>query len=358
MYHGAEVCELVGLFLLSQLSEILPKSCIGLYRDDGLAVTPARPRQVDILKKKICKVFADNNLRVTIEANMKIVNFLDITLDLENELFKPYMKENHTPTYVHSQSNHPPLVLKNIPLGVNKRLSKISSNKEVFDKACKPYQEALRKSGYQHTLVYEPPMVESSRKRCRKRKVTWFNPPFSIHVKTNVGKEFLRLVDTSFPPTNPLHKLFNRHTLKISYRCMPNMAHAISRHNKGLLSNQQQVAPPPCKCKTPCPVGGQCKQKDVVYQARVEEKISKKVETYTGLTYRTFKQRHKEHMDDMKNPNSRSSSKSAGHIWDLKDKGVEFDISWRILAKAPPFNPVTKKCQLCLKGTLRWSDEN
>ena len=68
----------------------------------------------------------------------------------------------------------PPLVLKNIPLGVNKRLSKISSNKEVFDKACKPYQEALRKSGYQHTLVYEPPMEESSRKRCRKRKVTWF----------------------------------------------------------------------------------------------------------------------------------------------------------------------------------------
>ena len=163
---------MVGLFLLSQLAEILPKSCIGLYRDDGLAVTNARPRQVDILKKKICKVFADNNLRVTIEANMKVVNFLDITLDLESELYKPYMKENHTPTYVHSQSNHPPLVLRNIPLGVNKRLSKISSNKEVFDKASKPYQEALRKSGYQHTLEYEPPMAEPSRKRCRKRKVT------------------------------------------------------------------------------------------------------------------------------------------------------------------------------------------
>ena len=52
---------------------------------------------------------------------------------------------------------------------------------------------------------------------------------------------------------------------------------------------------------------------------------------------------------DMNDPNSRSSSKLAGHIWGLKDKGVEFDISWRILAKAPPFNPVTKKCQLCLK---------
>ena len=96
-------------------------------------------------------------------------------------------------------------------------------------------------------------------------------------------------------------------------------------------------------------MGGQCKLKDIVYQARVEERISKKVETYTGLTFRTFKQRHKEHMDDMNDPKSRSSSKLAGHIWDLKDKGVEFDISWKILAKAPPFNPVTRKCQLCLK---------
>ena len=101
---------------------------------------------------------------------MKVVNFLDITLDLENELFKPYMKENHSPKYVHSQSNHPPLVLKNIPLGVNKRLSKISSNKEVFDKASKPYQEALRKSGYDFKLEYEPPSQSSKKKNHETRE--------------------------------------------------------------------------------------------------------------------------------------------------------------------------------------------
>ena len=82
-YHGAEICDLVGLFLLSQLAEVIPKGFIGLYRDDGLAATSARPRQVEILKKKICKVFSEHNLKITIEANMKVVNFLDITLDLE-----------------------------------------------------------------------------------------------------------------------------------------------------------------------------------------------------------------------------------------------------------------------------------
>ena len=36
-FHGAEICELVGLYLLSQLT----LSSIGLYRDDGLAVSPS-----------------------------------------------------------------------------------------------------------------------------------------------------------------------------------------------------------------------------------------------------------------------------------------------------------------------------
>ena len=37
-YDGAEVCELVGTFSLEKISEACNKGCIGLYRDDGLAV--------------------------------------------------------------------------------------------------------------------------------------------------------------------------------------------------------------------------------------------------------------------------------------------------------------------------------
>ena len=281
---------------------------------------------------------------------MKVVNFLDITLDLEREIFKPYMKENHTPIYVDRQSNHPPMVLKNIPLGVNRRLSRISSSREVFENACPPYQEALRKSGYDHILEYQPPQALKPKRRCRKREVTWFNPPYSNHVSTNVGKEFLKLVDTAFPPSKPLHKLFNRHTLKLSYRCMPNMAQVVSRHNKGILSKKSLADPLPCKCKTPCPVGGQCRLSDVVYKATVRDVQSQKIETYTGLTYRTFKERLKEHNSDMKHPNNRTSSRLAGYVWDLKYRGVhDFEVTWDILARAPHFNPVTRKCLLCLK---------
>ena len=42
-YHGAQFCELVGLFLLEELSQIPGLGAI-LYRDDGLGVTRATVR--------------------------------------------------------------------------------------------------------------------------------------------------------------------------------------------------------------------------------------------------------------------------------------------------------------------------
>ena len=56
-------------------------------------------------------------------------------------LYKHYMKDNDSPVYVNTKSNHPPSVLQNIPMGVNRRLSMISANKEVFDNYVAPYQE-------------------------------------------------------------------------------------------------------------------------------------------------------------------------------------------------------------------------
>ena len=136
-------------------------------------------------------------------------------MDLRTGIFRPFMKENDKPLYVDKNSNHPPLVLQNIPKGINSRLSRISSNKEVFDAAKTEYQEALSRSGYDFQLYYNPETKTKNGKRNRRRKVTWFNPPYSANIKTNVGKEFLNLVDKCFPKSNPLHKVFNRQTLKI-----------------------------------------------------------------------------------------------------------------------------------------------
>ena len=74
---GADTCELVGLFLLSQLTNVDVN--VGLYRDDGLATCTKTPQEVEAIKKEMCKIFKYNNLHITIEANKKVVDFLNIT---------------------------------------------------------------------------------------------------------------------------------------------------------------------------------------------------------------------------------------------------------------------------------------
>ena len=74
-YDGAETCELVGSYLLSQLKKI-PGVEIGLYRDDGLAVLQQTPRATERIKKEICHIFRKCDLKITIEGNKKVVNSL------------------------------------------------------------------------------------------------------------------------------------------------------------------------------------------------------------------------------------------------------------------------------------------
>ena len=148
----------------------------------------------------------------------------------------PYNKPDNTPNYINKKSNHPSSITKYIPLSVNRRLSSISANEEVFKKAIPPYQEALKKSGYDCQLKFCPPQKTNGGKRRNQRNVTYFHPPYSLNVKTNVGARFLKLIDSCFPPFHPLAKILNRNTVKMGYCCMPNMGQAINKHNSKIYS--------------------------------------------------------------------------------------------------------------------------
>ena len=113
-------------------------------------------------------------------------------------------------TILYVTTNHPKNILENIPLAVNKRLSSISSNKEMFDQAPPPYQAALEASGYTQKLEFDPNVTNTGRKTNTARRVSWFNPQFSSTVATNIGGKFLKIVDECYPPSSPLSKIFNR----------------------------------------------------------------------------------------------------------------------------------------------------
>ena len=173
-------------------------------------------------------------------------------------------------------------------------------------------------------------------------------------MKTQIGKKKFKLIDTAFPQTNPLHKLFTRQTVKVSYKCMPNMAKAVAQHNVKTLKDDTQriVQQPGCNCQGgpgQCPVQGKCLTDSVVYRATVTETGSGNVETYTGVTGNTFKDRYNGHKYDIRHQKGRHNTCLANHIWNLKDEGENYDIEWQLIDRAPAFNPITRKCRVCLK---------
>ena len=88
------------------------KESVGLYRDDGFWVFAniSKP-EIERKKKQIVEIFKKYGLSITIQCNLKLVDFLDVTFDLYNSLYKPYRKSNNKPIYINQQSNHPSNVL-------------------------------------------------------------------------------------------------------------------------------------------------------------------------------------------------------------------------------------------------------
>ena len=173
-----------------------------------------------------------------------VVQFLDVEFNLKNGTFKPFLKPGDSPLYVNTNSNHPPSILKNIPEAINRRLSNLSSDENMFNEVAPIYQKALENAGYKYKLKYTPHQKQKKKNRNRKRDVCWWNPPFSKNVKTKVGAKFFKLLDTHFPQHSPLHKVINRNTVKMSYRTTPNFKQIIVAHNAKIPEYEHNVAFP------------------------------------------------------------------------------------------------------------------
>eukprot|EP00794_Sanderia_malayensis_P007635 gene7635-biopygen6221 len=356
-YDGAEVCELVGLYILDRLKEICKKQDVGLYRDDGLAVFCKKSGpQLERIKKSINKTFNKLGLKITIKTNLKIVNYLDLTLNLKNGSYSPYRKPNDQPLYVNAKSNHPPTIIKHLPAAINKRLNKISSSKEIFEPAKPMYQQALRSSGHHDQLSYDEPEPRRDKKRNRKRNIIWFNPPFSKNLETNVGKIFLRLVRKHFPANHKLHKIVNKNTIKVSYSCMSNMKTLIKKHNNKILCNS--IAIPKndrcnCRNRNNCPLENRCQTQSVIYNAHVSSANNRNGTNYVGLTEGPFKKRYHAHETSFKDRRYEKSTELSKHIWKLNDRNEKHEIKWSIIARAQAYSNESKKCNLCLTEKLK-----
>ena len=183
----------------------------------------------------------------------------------------------------------------------------------------------------------------------------WFNPPHSVNVKTNVGKEFLMLLDKHIPVGHPLNKIINRNTVKISYRCLPNMGRKLAQHNSKIIRNSVNPTPKPkavCNCqkskKAECPVPGACNQDGAIYEAEVKTDDGH-LESYVGLA-KNFKKRWPKHKSTLADRGADGQTTLSNYVHRKRDEGMNPTVTWKYLeTNVPDFNPITGLCQLCTR---------
>ena len=302
------------------------------------------------LKKEFQKEFEKHDLEIVVQCNLKIVDYLDVTLNLNNATYKPYRKPDAETNYVHVESNHPPSILKQIPKAIEKRISNLSSNEQIFNDAAPYYADALQWSGYNYQLNYQQ-SNPNPRNKQRKRKVIWFKSLYDRNVSTSIGKFFLNLIKKHFPKNHKFNKLFNKNTVKISYSCMPSVKSIINAHNKKILH------PPPvendneqsCNCmvRENCPLENNCLAANIIYEGTIhsDNQPNKK---YIGLCEPTFKKRYGGHKSSLTNPKYKHQTSLSTEYWRLKEMNKNPRITWKIVEKSKAFTPESKKCHLCL----------
>ena len=102
-----------------------------------------------------------------------------------------------------------------------------------------------------------------------KRAIIWYNPPYSMNVKMNIGKIFFKLLQKHFPATHPMYIIFNKNKIKHSYSFFPNMESVISSHNKHILSSNNTEYVCNCNNRDEWPLENECLTPRIVYRADV-----------------------------------------------------------------------------------------
>ena len=118
-FDGAGICRLHLLYLSNQLSTVIGKCSVTLYRDDELAaINKANGRKLDKIRKSIIALFKEVGLSITIETNLIETDFLEVTFNLTTKKYFPFRKANNTPLYINlyinAFSNHPHTIIKQL----------------------------------------------------------------------------------------------------------------------------------------------------------------------------------------------------------------------------------------------------
>ena len=110
---------------MNQLGNVVDKS-YGIS-----AINNANGPKVDRVRKDITALIKKEGLSMTIETNLIETNFVNVSFNLVTGKYFPFRKANNTLLYINTFSNHPPIIIKQLPKVISKRISDLLCKKKV-----------------------------------------------------------------------------------------------------------------------------------------------------------------------------------------------------------------------------------
>ena len=176
--------------------------------------------QLERMKQSLQKTFKDFGLKIAAESNLRTVNYLDVTLIVNDGSCRPSDKPDDIFSTLTKNLTTllSPNLIRHLPASIEKLLSNNSFDEKIFQESAIYYEDTLNKAGYIDKVAYNAPSAsnQENRNKNRQRNVIWFNLPCSKSVTRRKGQFFLHLIDIHFPKKHILNKIFNRNNSKTS----------------------------------------------------------------------------------------------------------------------------------------------
>ena len=92
---------------------------------------------------------------------------------------------------------------------------------------------------------------------------------------------------------------------------------------------------------------------NVLYEGTITTDIMNYgLKIYKGITEPKFKLRYGNHKKAFNYQHYRKNTELSKEVWNAKDKNANFSTKWNVVKQYPAYNPVSKRCMLCLNEKL------
>ena len=100
-----------------------------------------------------------------------------------------------------------------------------------------------------------------------------------------------------------------------------------------------------CMSKPNCPLNGECLTQCLVYKAT--SSTTNNGFAYYGTSEGEFKSRYSNHTKSFRHHEYMNETELSKHVWNLKDHGLDNNLSWEIHKMASPYQCGSEHCNLC-----------